>query len=84
MAKIKYTARLNGEIVGTRNSDRIYTHAIVTWTEGVEPTVATWCGRPDLARNEQSKRNRDGWTAEIVPVEGVFKGAPMILVEISR
>jgi hypothetical protein len=71
MAKTKYLVRRNGEIIGTRSSDRTYTHAIVTQHDhpGCVPKVVTWCGRPDLAQGEQRKYQRQGYTAEIVPVE---------------
>jgi hypothetical protein len=75
MAKIKYIARYdNGtggvrDIVGTRSSDRTYTHAVVTHGHGKGPHVAAWCGRLDLAQGEQRKAQRYGYTATIVPAE---------------
>jgi hypothetical protein len=72
---IKYVARHNGEIVGTRTSaaGRVYTHAIAVWGHGKTAEVRTWCGRLDLAQGEQRKYQRYGYTAEIVPVEVVTK-----------
>ena len=69
MAKTKYLVRHNGEIIGTRSSDRTYTHAIACWGHGKSGAVATWCGRLDLAQGEQRKYQRMGFTAEILPVE---------------
>lgn len=73
MAKIKYVARLDGRIVGTRTSaaGRIYTHAIVINGHDKTDHVVTWCGRIDLARNEQRKYARYGYRAEIAIVETV-------------
>lgn len=70
---IKYIARFNDQIVGTRNSaaERVYTHAVVRHGPDMVPTVVTWCGRLDLARGEASRRqgrNRD-CTYTIVPTE---------------
>lgn len=69
----KYVAKHEGQIVGTRTSDRTYTHAIVTQGHGKGPHVATWCGRLDLAHGEQRKAERYGYTATIVPVEIITK-----------
>lgn len=73
MPAIKYIARVNGQIVGTRKSaaQRVYTHAIVVNGHGKTNHVVTWCGRPDLARNEQRKYAAYGYTADIVPAEVV-------------
>lgn len=73
MAKIKYLVRHEGEIIGTRSSERTYTHAIAVWGHGKSGAVATWCGRPDLAAGEQRKYQRYGFRAEILPVEVVTK-----------
>jgi len=67
----KYIVRHNSEIIGTRKSDRTYTHAIAVWGHGKTSAIATWCGRPDLAVGEQRKYQRYGYTAEILPVEVV-------------
>lgn len=67
----KYIAKHEGQIVGTRTSDRTYTHAIVTQGHGKGPHVATWCGRFDLAQGEKRKAERYGYTATIVEVEVV-------------
>jgi hypothetical protein len=71
MPKIKYLVRHNNEIIATRKSDRTYTHAIVVWGHGKTAEVATYCGRLDLAHNEQRKYQRYGYTAEIAPVETI-------------
>ena len=66
----KYVARINGTIVGNRTSkERTYTHAIVVNGHGKTNKVVTWCGRLDLARNEQRKYQRFGYTADIVEAE---------------
>jgi hypothetical protein len=65
----KYVVRHNGEIIGTRKSPRTYTHAIAVWGHGKTAAVVTWCGRPDLAANEQRKYQGYGYTAEAVAVE---------------
>ena len=69
MPAIKYIARFEDQVVGKRSSQRTYTHAIVVQGHGKGPSVATWCGRPDLARGEQAKWSRYGYTATIVPAE---------------
>jgi hypothetical protein len=73
MAKIKYVARYQGEIVGTRSSDRAYTHAVVTWGHGKTADVPSWCGSLRLAQNKQREYQRYGYTVEIVEVESVNK-----------
>jgi hypothetical protein len=66
----KYVARVNGQIIGNRTTkDRTYTHAVVINGHGRTDVVATWCGRHDLALNEQRKYQRYGYTADIVPAE---------------
>jgi hypothetical protein len=71
MAKIKYIARLNGQIVGTRTSERTYTHAVVINGHDKTDHVATWCGRLDLAQGAQRKYQRYAFRAEIVPAETI-------------
>lgn len=70
---IKYIAKHEGKIVGTRTSaaGRVYTHAIVVNGNGKTDHVVTWCGRPDLALGEQRKYERFGYRAEIADVEVV-------------
>jgi hypothetical protein len=75
MAKTKYLVRHEGEIAGTRSSERTYTHAIVVQGHGKGPSVATWCGRPDLALGEQRKWASRGFTATIAPVEVIVPPA---------
>jgi hypothetical protein len=67
----KYVARLNGQIVGNRTTERVYTHAVVVRGHGQNDSVATWCGRLDLAQGEQRKAASRGFHAEIVPAEMV-------------
>jgi hypothetical protein len=91
MPKISYQVRspANGAIVGTRKSDRTYTHAIVcTGTGNGMPEgkqyVTTWCGSLDLARKASTQRQYT-WNAErveIVPVEIVTK-APKVTTEMQ-
>ena len=73
MSKTSYIARLNGTVVGKRTSaaGRLYTHAIVTQHDhpGCVPKVVAWCSRLDLARGEQRKHSRPGYTAHIVEAE---------------
>lgn len=51
----KYVARYNGTIVGTRKSDRTYTHAVVGFVSG-QPKAIAWCGRLDLAQKQLTDR----------------------------
>lgn len=82
MAKIKYVARLNGQIVGTRTSERTYTHAVILNGHGETDLVRTWCGRLDLAQAEQRKAQRCGFRADIVPAERLApKGKPTAPVD---
>jgi hypothetical protein len=76
MAKIKYVVRIAGQIVGTRTSDRKYTHAVVINGHDKTDHVATWCGRLDLAQAEQRKYQRYAFRAEIVAVEILAPKAP--------
>jgi hypothetical protein len=74
MSRVKYVARHNGQIIGTRNStiattDKIYTHAVAVWGHGLTAKVKTWCSRLDLAQSQQRVYTRYGFTAVIVPVE---------------
>jgi hypothetical protein len=62
MAKTKYTARLVGQVIGTRSSHRTYTHCVVVQkfdtngeTRGA-PFVATWCGSAELARKASTSK----------------------------
>ena len=71
MPKIKYLVKVDDKIVGTRQSHRTYTHAIVVYGHGKSGEVATWCGRLDLAQGEQRKYQRYGYNAQIAPVETV-------------
>ncbi len=72
----KYVARraTTGQIVGTRTTkDRTYTHAIVINGHGKTDHVVAWCGRADLAQNEQRKYERYGYSADIVVAEVFVK-----------
>jgi hypothetical protein len=81
MAKTTYIVRHNGTVVGTRKSDRTYTHAIVcaqtseaAYSHGKPdapdaPHVAAFCGRLDLARAQVAKLAPYFHVVEIVPVE---------------
>lgn len=71
MAAIKYIAYHEGKIVGTRTSGagRVYTHAVAVWGHAKNGVVVTWCGRLDLARNEQRKYQKFGYRAEIVEAQ---------------
>jgi hypothetical protein len=74
MSRVKYVARHNGEIIGTRNStipaaNKTYTHAVAVWGHGLTAKVKTWCSRLDLAQSQQRVYTRYGFQAEIVPVE---------------
>lgn len=82
MAKIKYVVRIAGQIVGTRTSERTYTHAVVLNGHGETDLVRTWCGRLDLALGEQRKYQRYGFRADVVPAETVTtKTTPAATVE---
>jgi hypothetical protein len=78
---MKYVAKLNNVIVGTRTSKagRVYTHAIVVNGHGKTDTVVTWCGRLDLAQGEQRKYARYGYRAEIAVAEVVAPRAKALL-----
>jgi hypothetical protein len=73
MPKTKYVAHSDGKVIGTRSSDRVYTHAIAVWGHGKTAAVVTWCGRFDLAQGERRKYERYGYTAHIIPVMVVEK-----------
>lgn len=72
---IKYIARLDGQIVGTRTSTRVwapyYAYAVVL--NGHEHTnhVVCWNSRLDLARKEASRYQGFGYRADIVEAEVV-------------
>lgn len=75
----KYVARVAGIIVGNRTTkDRTYTHAVVINGHNKTDCVVTWCGRLDLAQNEQRKYQRYGYRADIVPAEIFVKPAKTI------
>lgn len=72
---VKYLARLDGQVIGTRKSPRVYTHAIAIRTDGGsadfairQARVVSWCGRLDLAQAEARRR---GPLAFIVPAETI-------------
>jgi hypothetical protein len=68
----KYTAHLNGVLVGKRTSNianKTYTHAIVAWGHGENPHVVAWASRPDLAQTQMRQWQRWGYQAEVVPAE---------------
>jgi hypothetical protein len=67
----KYLARLDGQIVGTRSTDRTYTHAIVVNGHARTNFVAAWSGRLDLALKTAAKWGRYGYRVDIVPAEVV-------------
>jgi hypothetical protein len=69
MTMTKYTASYEGRIVGSRVSHRVYSHAIVIHGHGLSPHVVTWCGRPELARAQQAKFAKRGFTAVAVPAD---------------
>ncbi len=79
MAKFKYQVVHDGVVVGTRKSDRVYSHAIIARQDDGEWFVFCFCGRLDLAQmkmaggvrqwiESERKRGRDGSSAEIVAV----------------
>lgn len=81
MSKTKYVARLNGEIVGTRTTERAYTHAVICaqtseanyfhghGTNKEAPHIAAWCGRLELARKQVQRLAPYYKVVEIVPAE---------------
>lgn len=69
MAKIKYVARLNGQIVGTRSSSRDFAHAVVINGHDKTDHVTAWCARLELAEAVQRRYERCAFRAEIVPAE---------------
>jgi hypothetical protein len=75
--KIKYAARLNGHIVGTRSSERTYSHALVINGHAHTDFVATWCGRLDLAQKQAAKYAAYGYRTDIVPAEMILPSKGM-------
>jgi hypothetical protein len=63
----KYVARVGGQIIGKRKSQRTYTHAIAVRTDNGHVVVA-WSGRLDLAQAEARRR---GPLAIIIPAETI-------------
>lgn len=51
---MKYTIQFNGQVAGTRKSDRTYTHAVVSFKDGVS-TVRCYNGSYDLAVKASQK-----------------------------
>lgn len=75
--KTKYVVKLEGKIVGTRNSDRVYTHAVVTNYRDGKTFLTSLCGTEALAVKAVAalkSRRAKGWESAdalyfMVPVE---------------
>lgn len=71
---MKYLVKFEGALVGTRNSGRTYTHAVIAVHTNGKVGVCTFSGRLDLAQKEQAVRYARGYDENgtrflVVPVE---------------
>ena len=70
--KIKYSAKFEGQEVGTRSSAREYTHAVLVTSEEYGHAVLGFCGSIELAQKrlaEFRKRRPETKILGIVEVE---------------